>query len=272
MGGNRLPSAGHGRRVVIRATSLVCRLSLAVVVAGCAAHSPGTSPTPTPEELMLEFSALNLSPGELRAYRDIDERVFSSGGSTWAVMPRSVAVLQNGFVEFTFDEDDGLLGSVLSVDYDSRNLWLGTSGGVNHIDTVTRTLYGYVPPGDTTDTYIRYLSADERGNVWVITREAVAWVNTAARTWKKYPFNRFSYHDLREVVFDGNRIWMATSNGLRRFSRDWKAWDAVPGSRELAKVPILGIERDAEGVLWTLTTRGIYYYRPGFDSWRLAGK
>lgn len=272
MGRSGFSPAGLGRELVSNVHLLALLLLFAGGGPGCAARAPSEDAGPTPESLLRELPARNLTPAEQLAYRFLEERILYSGGRVWAVLPRSVLALGSGFVEYSFGEGDGLLGPVLCLDYDSNYIWLGTAGGLNVIDTFDLTLHAYAPADDTTDTYIHELSTDGEGDVWVVTRNAVCWINTVGRTWKDYPFRGFVFSDLREVLFDGTRIWLATRQGLRRFSRDWRAWDAVPGSRELAKIDILGVEKDERGRLWALTAQGLYFYDPDFDSWKFTGR
>jgi ligand-binding sensor domain-containing protein len=218
------------------------------------------------------LGALSLSPVELQAFHEIEERVFSSGGRTWVVMPRSVLALNGSFVEYRFGEAEGLLGPVLSVDYDPYTVWVGTTRGVNEIETESLFLNAYTAPSDSVDAFARYLTADERDGLFIVTRQAVCWLDVGGRTWRSYPFDRFDYGDLRDVVFAGRYIWIATRVGLRRYSREWKAWDVVPGNRELGKTEMLALEQDTDGRLWALATRGLYLYDPEFDTWEFVGR
>jgi ligand-binding sensor domain-containing protein len=247
---------------------------LALAAAGCAARGP-RPPANVPEgELLEALAAPQLSPAELRAFRDIPERVIPAGDRTWVIQPRSVVALKGNLVEARFGEAEGLLGSILSASMgpDSTTLSLGTTGGVNQIDLQFLTMTSYGGPGDTTDTYARYISVDDRRDLWVVTRQAVVWLNPGSRTWRNFPFRDFTYADLREVLFDGPYIWLATQQGLRRFSAEWKAWDPVPGSRELAKSGILHLERDRGRRLWAMSDRGLYFYDRQFDTWRFVNR
>jgi ligand-binding sensor domain-containing protein len=175
-------------------------------------------------------------------------------------------------VEYRFGEEEGLLGPILSLDYDDQTLWLGTPRGVNQLDTEFLTNVSYETFGDSTDTYARFLAHDDRGDLWVVTRQAVVWLNPLSRASRSFPFRNFTYADLREVLFDGTRVWFATREGLRRFSCEWKAWDPVPGSRELAKRGILHLERDRSQQLWAMSESGLYLYEPQFDTWQYVGR
>ena len=51
------------------------------------------------------------------------------------ILPTYVVAVQGTFVEYRFGEPDGVLGPILSVDHDNETLYLGTTHGVNLIDT-----------------------------------------------------------------------------------------------------------------------------------------
>lgn len=248
--------------------------------AGCATAPSGGGAVPaTPPE-----PAVPLSAAELRAYADIPDTVITSGGRQWMVLPNYVIAVQGTFIQYRFGEPDGILGPILSVDADSTTLYLGTTRGVNVIDTQSLTIDGFVSANDSTDLFIRYLHADSRREIWGVSRDGLAWLDVGSRTWRQFPFERFSYADLRQVVFDGKRIWFVTRLGLRRFSREWRAWDPVPGSRELGMIEVYKLVREIEHdappytdrvftrYLWATTAQGLYRYSPSFDSWEFVGR
>jgi ligand-binding sensor domain-containing protein len=245
-------------------------LCAAVLLGGCAASNLHTPPGT--ESFPPELSALSLSPVELLAFKEIDEHVFPSGGRTWVVMPRSLLALNGSFIDYSVGEADGLLGPILSADHDDSNVWLGTTRGVNQIDTESLFVSAYMAPSDSVDSFARYLVADARDGVFIVTRQAVCWIDVNGRTWRSYAFDRFDFGDIRHVVFSNRFIWIGTRVGLRRFSREWKAWDVVPGNRELAKTEILTLEEDEGGTLWALSTRGLHLYDPKFDTWQFVGR
>lgn len=212
-----------------------------------------------------------LEGAEQRAFQEIDEHILGSGGRTWVVMPRAVFALRGNLVEWEVGVQDGLLGVVLSLDHDDNTLWLGTSGGVNEIDTRSLFLQSYIAP-DSSDIFVRWLDADANRDLWLVTRDGLAWLDRSSRTWRRYDFSRFTFGSIRVVRFEGRYIWFATASGLHRFSREWRAWDPLPGSRELAKTEIFELERDADGRLWCLAAGGLFVYQQDFDSWQFVGR
>jgi hypothetical protein len=256
-------------------------MALVALVSGCATTTGGGSGGGAAEP---PEPALPLSVAELRAYADIPDTVITSGGRQWMVLPNYVVAVQGTFVQYRFGEADGVLGPILSVAADSTTLYLGTTRGVNVIDTPTLTIDGFVSANDSTDLFVRWIHADSRREIWGVSRDGVAWLDVGSRTWRHYPFERFSYPDLRQVVFDGKRIWFVTRLGLRRFSREWRAWDPVPGSRELGTIEVYKLVReidhgassfggqDVTRYLWATTAQGLYRYSPSFDSWEFVGR
>ena len=244
-------------------------LGLVVFGGGCATASQsskhGESAAETP-------AAGPPGASEIRDFADLRRTIIPSGGRQWMILPTYVVAVNGTFVQYRFGEPDGILGSILSVDSDDQTLYLGTSHGVNLIDTQALTIDGFVSQNDSTDIYMRWLHADSRREIWGVSRQAVAWIDVGSRTWRSYPFQRFEYADLRQVLFDGPYIWFATSAGLRRFSRDWKAWDPTPGGRELGSVEIYKLSRDADNYLWAITVKGLYRYNPSFDNWDYVGR
>lgn len=249
-------------------------LTAVLLLAGCASRAVrggGETDPPDGPDVADQLHAFPLEASEQRAFQEIPEHIIESGGRTWVVMPRTLFAIRGQLVEWEVGLQDGLLGAVLSLDHDDDTLWLGTTGGVNEIDTRALYLQAYIAP-DSEDVAVRWLDADENLDLWLVTPGGIAWLDRGSRTWRRYAFARFSFAAIRTVLFDGRHVWFATASGLHRFSREWRAWDPLPGSRELAKTEIFDLERDEAGRLWCLAAGGLFLYSGDFDSWQFVGR
>lgn len=149
------------------------------------------------------------------------------------------------------------------------NIWVGTKGGLDRFDPVTRQFTHYQPKegGDMVSSIVD----DERGNLWLYGKgEFVYRFNTTDHTFEKFSFtdnfNNEKYSSWGgDILLDKyNNLWIGSDigNGLFRYNiktgkKDWYSAE----NKKLESNIIFSLLKDSEGRIWIGTDgSGVYLY------------
>ncbi|MCP4217656.1 MAG: SpoIIE family protein phosphatase [bacterium] len=167
----------------------------------------------------------------------------------------------------------GLSSNAISVLLDSTwnpgVLWVGTfQKGLNRLDSTTGNITGYPLHGPGGKSASRILCLAESP-----TSKSILWVGTIGNGVVEFDTSKGIHHRLENLPFktvhsfhvspsNGNRLWLATRNGLYYLS--------LPG-KKISATDILddfcyALQEDSRGFLWVSTHRGLIKYHPDTGS------
>lgn len=180
-----------------------------------------------------------------------------------------------------FELKDGLSQSSVNdiIQDDYGFLWFATDEGLNKYDGYNFEIYrkSFDNPTSISDNFIKCLHEDKEGNIWIGTLGSGICIFNP----KKETFSCLSTKDSKlsndviyDFVEDEKSVWIATDNGLNRFSKfSNQFFQYFPQKDNLHAIPdslINIIYQTSSGEIWIGTNNGgLCMYRPDIDGFNI---
>ena len=159
-------------------------------------------------------------------------------------------------------------------------LWVLTNlGGVNYMPKETKRFDSYVPAGKAGTSgagkVIGPFCENEKGDIWIGTRNGLYYFNTQDETLTEYPIGKRNgtKPDIRSLLLDGDKLWIGTygegayvMNLKSGTVKNYTHSHGVPNS--IGSNDVLCIYRDHNGSILTGTSWGLCRYAPESDDFR----
>ncbi|WP_020529431.1 two-component regulator propeller domain-containing protein [Flexithrix dorotheae] len=147
---------------------------------------------------------------------------------------------------------------------DHENLWLSTNGkGIFSYNLETKTFKNYNSENGLSDNYVRTLTLDKKGNLWIPTGKGLDCLLPEGEIKSYSEKDGLNDNSVAKVFEDSQGvIWIGTSKGLARL---YKGEISTLGEKEeLAAHNVTDILEDNEGNIWVTTYRsGLYQLHNG---------
>jgi len=236
---------------------------------------PGCSVAPAPDADR-PLAVSSIPRRHLDPYRRLDEVVLQDAGTRWLVTPEAILEVADGFLNFEYTTEEGLLGTILSVDQSQNLLWVGTSEAIQTLDKHSHFIRTHLAERRLGCLYVDGYGPDLGV---ALTSLGVVLLDAPSLASEIYPLDDVDPRMITDVVRFDDYLWVATRAGLFRFSLSFKSWDQTFGSKGLRRAAVLRLELVEEenapttGIvtLYALSARGAFVYRPGFDSFDRIG-
>jgi hypothetical protein len=212
----------------------------------------------------------------VQPYLSLPTISISEGTTRWIAAPRAILELTQGFLNFEFTEEEGLMGSILSMTQDTDRIWIGTTDAIQSLDKELHFIRTYVEePGLTA----RYVMPYANGFAVAFGSRGAIMIDAAGLGVEIIPAPEIDIRETTDVELFGEDLWVSTHRGLHRFSVSWKVWNDTFGGKEIKASTILRLERvpDLLGdsvigeTLYAITETGVFVYQPTFDTWERLG-
>ncbi|WP_380251086.1 ligand-binding sensor domain-containing protein [Kiloniella antarctica] len=149
------------------------------------------------------------------------------------------------------------------IDGENDDLWIATDIGLEHFDIKTGIFTHYSLSdlvATITHNFIRDLTLDNKGNIWIATAEGVVVFNPNKNTWVHY---QHSKHDNTSIATDDvwtvfedtkGQIWIGTDKrGVNKYlpeTDNFSHYQSGTGRNFIPTGAIFDIKEDMNGALW----------------------
>ncbi|HET7896082.1 MAG TPA: two-component regulator propeller domain-containing protein, partial [Flavisolibacter sp.] len=158
----------------------------------------------------------------------------------------------------------GLLSnrSGLCVFNDSRHrIWIGTTDGLFLYQPKTKSVVLFAPSADPSSlagNIVNSLAEDKQGNIWVGTNNGLSRLRPGEKCFVTYrqedKANSISSNFINSIAVDGNKLWLATSQGLNIFDTQTGAVEKYAfnyrNMHSLSAPAVRCIYIDRQGIYW----------------------
>ncbi|WP_438653156.1 ligand-binding sensor domain-containing protein [Romboutsia sp.] len=160
-----------------------------------------------------------------------------------------------------YTEEDGLNEyRVKSILLDSNgNLWIGTPGGLNILDTKTDKITdaNYIlEKNNIRDKYIQCIYEDIDGNYWLGTFIDGSLIKIDIEN-KKVTNYKIDGNSIRSIAEYKNYLWLGTNYGLDRFDKKTGQLKKYTQENGLSNDMVYGVIMDEDENIWMSTNYGI---------------
>ncbi len=269
-------------------TRLRCSPAVGIGLGALALCLTGCTVSPPPADDALSPYPGGMSRRQFGAYAQLDRVILDDGDSRWIVTPRSVLELSAGHLRYEFGPDEGILGSIQSAAQDGARIWVGTERAIQVID---KDLHFVRTVVDEAGLECRFLASLDRvprfdddvritpGRAVALTAYGAGVLDGATLAYANYPFDGLDLRRVTDVVLFEDAMWVATRQGLLRFSLSFNSWDDSFANKALHRAAVVRLEivPEVQGntvvgySLYALTPRGAFVYESAFDRWNRVG-
>jgi signal transduction histidine kinase/ligand-binding sensor domain-containing protein len=213
--------------------------------------------------------------------KQIFDAIEDSSGAIWLALPNGLGRLENGKTQLVIPGSSIGLTSVATL-YESRDgaIWAGTyDQGLWRVKGESKQFF--TTKDGLSSNKIRSIFEDRDGTMWIATFEGGL---------NEYVHGKFSHFTARDgllssnitsIVDDGESLWLATTRGICRISKDqlrlfsekkiprlhpvnYGAEDGLRSAQASPGYPVAGGGiRSSDGRLWFPTTNGLGVIDPG---------
>jgi hypothetical protein len=217
-----------------------------------------------------------LSRRDVGPYLELPGIAISEGSRRWLLAPKAILELTDGFLNFEFTEEEGLVGSILTASQDSDRIWIGTTRGIQSLDKELHFIRTYVEEPGLSALFVAPYAP---GLAIAFASRGAVFIDALGLGVEIIPAPEIDIREATDVELFGDDLWVSTHRGLHRFSVPWKSWNDTFGGKEIKATSILRLERVADFIgdtligetLYAVTDAGVYVYRPTFDTWERLG-
>ncbi len=144
---------------------------------------------------------------------------------------------------------------------DATGIWAGTErNGLLHVidDNHNESFVTNEARNSISDNRVTAVSPDNRGNLWVATRNGLNYFDKQQKTFQRFYIREQSDSNAINAVYLDSRqlLWVGTSNGIYCFSKTAKQFYALTNT-VLGNPQVQSITEDAAGKLWVSTSLGL---------------
>ncbi len=168
--------------------------------------------------------------------------------------------LKDGFKFKKFIEEE--IEGIFSLYFDkNENLWISTRNGL-YLYSKNKIKYFDKKDGLLDDTVFKVIE-DLEGKIIALTDNGISEFD-GEKFFTPLKYNILSGHSVRSVLFDGEKIWVATlGSGLFLF--DGKEWENMSEENGFPSDNLWSFSKDDLGFLWIGSNKGIIMYAEGYS-------
>ncbi|MBI3728825.1 MAG: response regulator [Burkholderiales bacterium] len=164
-------------------------------------------------------------------------------------------------------------------------MWFGTQGGLHRYDGSKVVFFRHDPnrPDSLTDNWVWALHQDDKGRIWVGTRNGgLHRYDMATETMVRYKRNLADIrssggNQIQAIISDSSSgLWLATGDGLAHFDPDTARFQILrhddKDATSIASDQVSALSLDKDGNLWAGTNAGLsvmYRGKTAFENFRL---
>ncbi|MEO6915873.1 MAG: two-component regulator propeller domain-containing protein, partial [Chitinophagaceae bacterium] len=163
------------------------------------------------------------------------------------------------------------------------HVWLSSPGKFTMFDPVTELFTGYLLNKQSSEKYISTIyevAMDSKGDLWCATSSGLGCFNTEKKTFVLHndhitPFDIDDDHNIYNIYFDHfGTLWFTSGTaGVQWISRSRSRYTLYgnnpSGKHNFAGGKVNSIAETRDGTIWMATTKGLFHWLPGTDSFEL---
>ncbi|MBN2485734.1 MAG: response regulator [Bacteroidales bacterium] len=178
------------------------------------------------------------------------------------------------FEHILLSDSSTSINNIVTLFHDNRNrLWIGTLAGLYIKDKESFIRIDFDPGHKSSELFeIRDIKENKNGQMWIATEKHGVFsfflsngIVEIAKVFNKVNDGLVS-NSVRKILVDGDRIWLATLDGLAKLDSDGKITNStfsIDQPEGISNSSIHDIIKDHFGGYWLATyTEGLNYYNP----------